>query len=70
MTDEEWRMGYTNMPEVEFTFSTDPNADTQAAPFAKLLKGTESIMAQNPQARELDDVLFQYVAPQAWTSVA
>ena len=61
VTDEEGRVEYTNMPEVDFTFPTDPNADTQAAPFAKLLQGTESIVSQNPQARELDDVQFQYV---------
>ena len=48
VTDEEGRVEYTNMPEVDFTFPTDPNADTQAAPFAKLLQGTESISVAEP----------------------
>ena len=59
--DSEGRVEYTNMPEVDFTFPTDPDSDTQAASFAKLLQGTESIVAQDAERRELDDVIYQYV---------
>lgn len=51
---------------LNFTFPTDPEAGTQAAPFARLLKGTESegtatIVVQPPQPREFDGQVFQYV---------
>ena len=42
-------------------FTTDPNAGTQAAPFADLLMGNKQVVTQGIQPREADGKLFQYV---------
>ena len=51
---------------MNFSFPTDPKAGTQGAPFALLLEGTASegtatVVVQEPQPRELDGAIFQYV---------
>ena len=60
VTDEKGRRVFSNV-ETEFTFPTDPDAGTQAAPFAQLLDGTETAVVQNFRPREFDQVVFKYV---------
>ena len=49
------------MPGLDFAFPADPNAGTQAAPFADLLLGTRQVVTQGMQPREADGKLFRYV---------
>ena len=46
ITDEAGRIAYTNLPGTAFVFPTDPQAGTQAAPFATLLSGDETVVVQ------------------------
>ena len=66
VTDADGNIEFGSHSTLNFTFPTDPEAGTQAAPFARLLKGTESedtatIVVQPPQPREFDGQVFQYV---------
>ena len=61
VTDEEGNVVYTNNPAIEFKFPTDPDGDTQAAPFAALLNGEETVVVQDMQPRESDGMMFRYV---------
>ena len=61
VTDEDGNVVYTNNAEVEFKFPTDPDGDTQAAPFAALLNGDETVVVQDMQPREADGRWFRYV---------
>lgn len=61
VTDADGNVVYTNITEIEFTFPTDPDGDTQAAPFAHLLTGDETVVVQDMQPREADGRLFRYV---------
>ena len=61
ISDETGRIVFSNIQGVAFAFPTDPDAGTQAAPFATLLSGTESVVVQSVQTRELDAAPFQYV---------
>ena len=61
VSDETGQVQFTNVPGLDFAFPTDPEARTQAAPFANLLLGRESVVAQGVMPREADGVLFQYV---------
>ena len=66
VTDADGNIEFGSHPTLKFTFPTDPEAGTQAAPFARLLEGTESegtatVVVQQPQPRELDGQMFQYV---------
>ncbi len=60
ITDEEGRI-VLGTDHIGFVFPTDPGAETQSAPFAALLDGSETIVVQDPQPREADGKLFQYV---------
>ena len=60
ITDEDGRIVFGS-GDLEFTFPSDPGAGSQAAPFAALLLGTESVVVQQPQPREVDAAVFQYV---------
>ena len=62
VSDENGAVVYTNIPGVEFVFPTDPEADSQAAPFAALLSGEQGIVDQDFLPRELDGMVFKYVA--------
>ena len=62
ISDEAGRIAYTNYPGTEFVFPTDPGAGTQAAPFAALLSGGETVVVQGVLPRELDAAPFKYVA--------
>ena len=61
VSDETGRVVYTNMPEVAFAFPTDPDDDSQAAPFAALLTGGQAVVDQDFMPRELDGMVFKYV---------
>ncbi len=61
VSDETGQVVYTNVPGVEFAFSTDPDVESQAAPFAALLTGGQAIVDQDFMPRELDGMVFKYV---------
>ena len=61
VSDEDGQIEFTNAPGIDFAFPTDPNDGTQAAPFAKLLTGQESVVVQDAQPREADGAQFKYV---------
>ena len=61
ISDETGQIAFTNIPGTEFAFPTDPDAGTQAAPFAVLLQGTVNVVIQDAQPRELDAAVFKYV---------
>ena len=61
ISDETGQIAFTNLPGTGFAFPTDPDAGTQAAPFAVLLQGKVSIVIQAAQPRELDAAVFKYV---------
>ena len=44
--DETGRVLFITAPGLDFAFPTDPNAGTQAAPFADLLLGNEQVVTQ------------------------
>ena len=61
VSDETGRVVFTTLPGLDFAFPTDPDAGTQAAPFADLLLGNKQVVTQGMQPREADGKLFQYV---------
>ena len=61
VSDETGRVVFTTDPGLDFAFPTDPNAGTQAAPFADLLLGNKQVVTQGMQPREADGKIFQYV---------
>ncbi len=61
VSDETGRVEFTNVSGLDFTFPTDPDAGTQAAPFADLLLGNQQVVTQGMQPREADGKSFQYV---------
>ena len=48
-------------PGIDFTFPADPDSGSQAAPFANLLVGGQTVVVQDAMFRETDGALFQYV---------
>ena len=60
VSDERGRIDFTNVPGLAFEFPTDPDIGSQAAPFANLLVGGETVVVQDAQYREADGALFQY----------
>ena len=61
VSDENGRVEFTNVPGLDFAFPTDPEAGTQAAPFANLLLGREKVVTQGMMPREADGAMFQYI---------
>lgn len=61
VSDETGAVVYTNMPGTEFSFPTDPESDSQAAPFAVLLTGGQAVVDQDFMPRVLDGKVFKYV---------
>lgn len=61
VSDEAGQVVYTNVTGVEFAFPTDPDDESQAAPFAALLTGGQSVVDQDFMPRELDGMVFKYV---------
>jgi hypothetical protein len=62
VSDENGRVDFTNVDGTDFAFPTDPEQDTQAAPFAALLTGGKQAIAQDSLPREADGVVFKYAA--------
>ncbi len=54
-------IAFTNVEGVDFTFPADPAADSQAAPFAALLTGDQTVVVQGAAPRVLDGAVFRYV---------
>lgn len=61
ISDEHGQIVFTNIPGTSFSFPADPESGTQAAPFAALLQGSESVVIQAVEKRELDGARFKYV---------
>ena len=61
VSDENGEVEFCSTDSQGFRFPLDADTDSQAAPFAALLKGRTSIVVQAPRPRELDDRVFQYV---------
>lgn len=61
ISDEQGLVEYTNVPGLGFVFPTDPDASSQAAPFANLLVGGATVVVQDAQPRQADGAVFQYV---------
>ena len=61
ISDESGRIAFSSAPAQGFAFPTDPEAGTQAAPFARLLTGEAAVVAQEARPRELDGKTFKYV---------
>ena len=61
VSDENGEIAFTNVEGVDFTFPTDPAADSQAAPFAALLTGNQTVVVQDAAPRVLDGATFKYV---------
>ena len=61
ISDENGVIVYTNISGLDFAFPTDPEAQTQAAPFARLLTGAESTVVQSFQPRTADEQVYKYV---------
>ena len=60
VSDENGEIAFTNVEGADFAFPTDPGADSQAAPFAALLTGDQTVVVQEPGPRLLDGAVFQY----------
>ena len=61
ISDENGRIEFTNVPGLSFVFPADPGSGSQAASFANLLLGSETVVVQDAQPRAADGALFQYV---------
>ena len=61
VSDENGEIAFTNVEGANFAFPTDPEASSQAAPFAALLTGDETVVVQDAAPRVLDGATFQYV---------
>ena len=62
VSDETGQVVYTNVPGTEFAFPTDPESDSQAAPFAALLTGEQAVVDQDFMPRAVDGMVYKYVA--------
>jgi hypothetical protein len=60
ITDQTGR-AYLTSKDVEFVFLSDPQEQPQAAVFWPLIEGTEGVVIQDTQPRELDGRVFKYV---------
>ena len=60
ITDERGRAYLTNQ-DFDFTFDPDPARQPQASAFWPLLEGTEEVVIQDAQKREVDNRVFKYV---------
>ena len=61
VSDENGEIAFTNVEGADFAFPTDPGADSQAAPFAALLTGDQTVVVQGAAPRVLDGAVFRYV---------
>lgn len=61
ITDESGHAYLRNIPEIDFTFSPDPQLQPQASVFWALIDGKASQVIQEARVREVDDQVFKYV---------
>ncbi len=61
VSNETGELDYSSVPAPGFAFTTDPDADVQTAPFARLLSGEAEVVEQGVEARVLDGKRFKYV---------
>jgi PAS domain S-box-containing protein len=61
ITDADGYAYLRNVPEIDFTFSPDPEEQPQASAFWSLLSGEESTVVQESRRREVDSRIFKYV---------
>lgn len=61
VSDENGNVEFTNFPDVNFSFPTDPSGTSQAAPFAALISGEKNVVVQAFSERELDNKIYKYV---------
>ena len=61
VSDENGEIAFTNVEGLDFTFPTDPSADSQAAAFAALLTGDQAVVVQEPGPRVFDGAAYRYV---------
>lgn len=61
VTDSKGYAYLSNVDDVDFTFSASELEQPQASEFYSLLRGDESVVIQESQKREIDDVWFKYV---------
>ena len=61
VSDEGGNIEFTNFPDVDFKFPTDSSGTSQAASFAVLLDGSETVVVQEWMERELDGKSYKYV---------
>lgn len=61
VSDQNGEIAFTNVEGVDFTFPADPASDSQAAPFAALLTGDQTVVVQGAAPRVLDGANFKYV---------
>ena len=62
ISDETGHVVYTNVPDVDFSFGTDPSMNDQSAEFARLLTQDATTVVQPFMDRTLDSQSFKYVA--------
>lgn len=62
ISDETGEVVYTNIPDIDFSFSTDPSESSQAAAFAQILTEEATTVVQPFMNRTLDAQSFKYVA--------
>ena len=61
VSDEGGNIEFSNFPDVNFKFPTDSSGTSQAASFAVLLDGSETVVVQEWMERELDGKSYKYV---------
>ena len=61
VSDEGGKFEFTKFPHVDFKFPTDSSGTSQAASFAVLLDGSETVVVQEWMERELDGKSYKYV---------
>ena len=60
ITDETAHAYLRNKPDIDFTFSPDPDEQPQAHIFYPLLSQKDGVVIQNAQQREVDPKVFKY----------
>jgi adenylate cyclase len=61
ITDETAHAYLRNTPDIDFTFSPDPNEQPQAHVFYPLLRQKDGVVLQEARRREVDPRVFKYV---------
>ena len=62
ISDETGQVVYTNVPDIDFSFGTDPSKNDQSAAFAQLLTQEATAVVQPFMNRTFDSQAFKYVA--------